>query len=93
MSKNLNKIKSKRALINQIDRELLILLKKRFRVLKDIKKIKTDLKLPAYDPRREEIMLKKANKILKNNKNKSHIIEVYKAILAQFLTYMSKSCL
>ncbi len=54
MSTPLDKLKIKRRELDQIDREILELLRKRFKVVEEITETKKKLGLPVYDKNREE---------------------------------------
>lgn len=81
-------LEKKRELLESIDASILSLLKKRFQVLKDIKKIKAQNKLKLHDFKRERFLVEKADKALRRSTQKKWILGAYKATLKQSLSFL-----
>lgn len=79
----IEKIKKHREQINQIDKNLLNLLKQRFKVVRQIKVIKEAHGISLYDPKRESFILEKTARKLNNFKERQHLIKVFKKMLLE----------
>ena len=64
----LNKLNNLRAKLDNFDNEILLLLKKRFKIVKQIGEFKKMHSLSVYDPTREESILKRLSNICKERK-------------------------
>lgn len=80
----------KRTLIDEIDQQIILMLKKRFKLIRDIQKIKAKRKLPLYNKKREAQILKRAQALLGKAQNKREILNILRIILDESLKYLKK---
>lgn len=69
--------------IDHIDYEIIKLLEKRFGVVKDIKKYKTQKKLSREDLQRESQILSRIHEIIEDDSCLKNLESVYKAIFTE----------
>ncbi|HBV67053.1 MAG TPA: chorismate mutase [Clostridiales bacterium] len=67
--------------INRIDREIVLLLEKRFDFVAKIGKFKKENNLPVYDPEREKIVISNCISYLNNKEYSKAIKDVYRQIM------------
>lgn len=79
---NLSSLREK---INKIDSELLIKLKERMEISKEIGIFKKENKLEILDPKREELLINSLinhdTKVFEDDKNKEFITDLWKVIM------------
>ena len=75
---NLNEIREN---INNIDKELVILLEKRFNLVLKVGQFKTVNNFPILDEKREKIVIEKCKEQLHNQRYASYIEEIYTQIM------------
>jgi chorismate mutase/prephenate dehydratase len=79
----MNKIEALRKEVDNLDVEIINLLKKRVELAKAISKAKKEEGYPIYDPLREEKVIKKVkNLALKKNLNLNEVLWIYRKIIA-----------
>lgn len=74
------KLKDKRVLLDEIDKEIATLLNKRFNIINEIKQIKKQEKIQILDPKREQEIITNNKKYLKTQYH-DNFEKVYKVIL------------
>ncbi|WP_326911077.1 chorismate mutase [Sedimentibacter sp. MB31-C6] len=67
--------------INELDKEIVRLLEKRFNLVLKVGKFKKDNKLPVLDEKRENLILKKCNEHLTNKEYSNYIHKIYIQIM------------
>lgn len=88
--KNKLQIEAKRTEIDNIDKEIISLLRQRFDISREIGNLKKEESLDNYDPKREEIIFENIAQILNNAKDVDkidHVLAIYKEILTQSKNY------
>lgn len=88
MLKSNQTLQKKRILVDQVDKKILKLLKKRFQYIGDIQKIKVRLKLATYNKKREREIIERAKRQLGRHKNKKQILKIFKLTLSESLSSM-----
>jgi chorismate mutase len=75
-------IKKIRKEIDKIDDKILTLLSKRKNLVKDIARLKKELKIPIFDKKREEQIIERLKiKSKENNLDENFVISIYDIIL------------
>lgn len=74
--------------IDLIDKDLIDLLKRRFKVLTSIKEYKIKQQMPIYNQEREDALLSRAENLLKNDPEGLAILQLYKSVLEKSLNYL-----
>lgn len=90
MPKANDALAKKRTLIDEVDHQIVLMLKKRFKLIRDIQKIKDKRKLPLYNKKREAQILMQAQRLLAKTHNKREILNILKMILDESLKYLKK---
>ncbi len=86
-----NSIENLRKDIAEIDREILVLFEKRMAISRKIGLEKAKLKLPVYDPIREEELIEKNIEYLKDKNLLPYYIEFQKNIFALSRSYQENN--
>lgn len=73
-------LEEKRREIDEIDKEIINLIDKRFSIVSEVIKIKKDLGLEIFDSKREEKVLKKVEK---NSRNYKYVKEIFKTMMEE----------
>ena len=74
-------IDSARVQINEIDKEIVSYLEKRFNLVLQIGKYKKESNLPVYDEEREKIVIENCIRFLNNKEYAKCIEDIYKQIM------------
>lgn len=67
--------------INNLDKEIVHLLEKRFKVVLEIGKYKKENNIPVYDEQREKTVVKNCISYLNNKEFSKQIEDIYKQIM------------
>lgn len=74
-------LNSARTEINNIDKEIVLLLEKRFDAVMEIGQYKKENNIPVYDGKREQAVVESCVGYLKNKNYSKCIIDIYKQII------------
>ncbi len=83
MTKTKEKLRELREDIDRIDGKIATLMRERFSLADEIGKTKKRNKMKIENTRREKIVLAEVKKLIKGNKQKKAILNIYKEIIKQ----------
>ena len=78
-----------RAEIDTVNKDLLVHLNKRFDILEEIYRHKSNNSLVLHDPIREKEMLQSLSRLLNNQASSPHIMKCFSIILSESLEYLN----
>jgi monofunctional chorismate mutase len=76
--------------IDEIDKEIITLLEKRFNIARDMKEYKDDHDIDVHDPIREEEVIENIRKRVNRDLFKEPIVDIYKLIMSESINLQSR---